>query len=89
MRRGLFLSHFLTACLGWKPRRTIIFCSWGAEEYGLIGSTEWTEVSEAYTFLFGRCIVKWATMLQIVSEFLCCVRNIEDYSKEGPWPTLM
>ena len=28
---------------GWKPRRTIVFCSWDAEEYGLIGSTEWAE----------------------------------------------
>lgn len=28
---------------GWKPRRTIIFCSWDAEEYGLIGSVEWAE----------------------------------------------
>ncbi|HEY2964445.1 MAG TPA: M28 family metallopeptidase [Pyrinomonadaceae bacterium] len=28
---------------GWKPRRTIILCSWDAEEYGLIGSTEWVE----------------------------------------------
>jgi len=28
---------------GWQPRRTIVLCSWGAEEHGLIGSTEWTE----------------------------------------------
>ncbi|XP_030541674.2 probable glutamate carboxypeptidase LAMP1 isoform X2 [Rhodamnia argentea] len=28
---------------GWKPRRTIIFCNWDAEEYGLVGSTEWVE----------------------------------------------
>lgn len=28
---------------GWKPRRTIFFCSWDAEEEGLIGSTEWAE----------------------------------------------
>src|SRR2546423_2849092 len=28
---------------GWKPRRTIILCSWDAEEYGLVGSTEWAE----------------------------------------------
>ena len=28
---------------GWRPRRTIVFCSWDAEEYGLIGSTEWVE----------------------------------------------
>jgi len=28
---------------GWTPKRTIILCSWDAEEYGLIGSTEWVE----------------------------------------------
>ncbi|GKE81867.1 probable glutamate carboxypeptidase LAMP1 isoform X2, partial [Tanacetum coccineum] len=28
---------------GWKPRRSIIFCNWDAEEYGLVGSTEWVE----------------------------------------------
>jgi N-acetylated-alpha-linked acidic dipeptidase len=28
---------------GWKPKRTIVFCSWDAEEEGLIGSTEWVE----------------------------------------------
>lgn len=28
---------------GWKPRRTIILCSWDGEEYGLLGSTEWAE----------------------------------------------
>ncbi len=28
---------------GWKPKRSILFCSWDAEEEGLIGSTEWVE----------------------------------------------
>ncbi len=28
---------------GWKPKRTLVFCSWDAEEEGLIGSTEWAE----------------------------------------------
>jgi N-acetylated-alpha-linked acidic dipeptidase len=28
---------------GWKPKRTLIFCSWDAEEQGLLGSTEWVE----------------------------------------------
>ncbi|GBE79946.1 Probable glutamate [Sparassis crispa] len=28
---------------GWKPLRTIVLASWDAEEYGLIGSTEWGE----------------------------------------------
>ncbi|KAM5245614.1 N-acetylated-alpha-linked acidic dipeptidase 2 isoform 2-T2 [Ctenodactylus gundi] len=29
--------------IGWRPRRTIIFASWDAEEFGLLGSTEWAE----------------------------------------------
>ncbi|KAI0397822.1 N-acetylated-alpha-linked acidic dipeptidase-like protein 2 [Xylariaceae sp. FL0594] len=28
---------------GWRPRRNIVLCSWDAEEYGLVGSTEWVE----------------------------------------------
>jgi N-acetylated-alpha-linked acidic dipeptidase len=34
---GVLLQH------GWKPKRRIVFCSWDAEEEGLIGSTEWVE----------------------------------------------
>jgi N-acetylated-alpha-linked acidic dipeptidase len=28
---------------GWRPKRTLIFASWDAEEEGLVGSTEWVE----------------------------------------------
>ena len=28
---------------GWRPRRTIIFLSWGAEEHGVIDSREFVE----------------------------------------------
>ena len=28
---------------GWKPKRTVVFALWDAEEFGLIGSTEWVE----------------------------------------------
>lgn len=28
---------------GWRPKRTIVYCSWDGEEQGLIGSTEWAE----------------------------------------------
>ncbi|TBU46619.1 Zn-dependent exopeptidase [Dichomitus squalens] len=34
---GALLRH------GWTPLRTIVIASWDAEEYGLIGSTEWGE----------------------------------------------
>ena len=28
---------------GWKPKRTLVYCSWDGEEPALIGSTEWAE----------------------------------------------
>jgi N-acetylated-alpha-linked acidic dipeptidase len=28
---------------GWKPKNTITLCFWDAEEWGMIGSTEWAE----------------------------------------------
>jgi N-acetylated-alpha-linked acidic dipeptidase len=28
---------------GWQPKRTIVFALWDGEEFGLMGSTEWTE----------------------------------------------
>jgi N-acetylated-alpha-linked acidic dipeptidase len=32
---------------GWQPLRTIVFAFWDAEEYGLVGSTEYAEQEEA------------------------------------------
>lgn len=39
---------------GWRPRRTVMFCSWGAEEHNLIGSTEWLE--ENLKLVQGRAV---------------------------------
>ena len=33
---------------GWRPKRTIILASWDAEEYGLVGSTEWVEDNKSW-----------------------------------------
>ena len=30
---------------GLRPDRTILFCAWGAEEFGIIGSVEWCEAN--------------------------------------------
>lgn len=32
---------------GMRPKRTLVYCAWGAEEPGLIGSTEWVETHAA------------------------------------------
>ena len=42
-------SHLLKT--GWRPRRSILFCSWSGEEYGLHGSTEWVEVRGGDSFI--------------------------------------
>ncbi|HTV94896.1 MAG TPA: M28 family peptidase [Steroidobacteraceae bacterium] len=35
------------ASTGWRPKRTIVYLSWDAEEPGLLGSTEWVETHAA------------------------------------------
>ncbi len=32
---------------GWRPKRTLVYASWDAEEPGLLGSTEWAEAHAA------------------------------------------
>ncbi len=32
---------------GWRPKRTIVYAAWDAEEQGLMGSTEWVETHAA------------------------------------------
>ncbi len=41
MEEARALSELLKT--GWRPRRTIIYCAWDGEEWGLLGSTEWAE----------------------------------------------
>ncbi|PIA54186.1 hypothetical protein AQUCO_00900616v1 [Aquilegia coerulea] len=49
---------------GWAPRRTIVLCSWDAEEFGMVGSTEWVEHnvlnlgSKAVAYLNVDCAVQ-------------------------------
>jgi len=38
---------------GWRPKRSIVFAAWGAEEYGMIGSTEWVEARQEALGLHG------------------------------------
>uniref|UniRef100_A0A7E4V175 Glutamate carboxypeptidase 2 n=1 Tax=Panagrellus redivivus TaxID=6233 RepID=A0A7E4V175_PANRE len=40
--------------MGWRPRRSLAFCHWDAEEFGLIGSTEYVE--EMLKLLQGRAV---------------------------------
>lgn len=35
------------AAQGMRPKSDVLFCAWGAEEFGIIGSTEWVEGHQA------------------------------------------
>jgi len=46
LRAGQLLGARAKA--GWKPKNTITLCFWDAEEWGMIGSTEWGEANGAW-----------------------------------------
>ena len=52
---------------GWRPKRTVLFASWGAEEYGLIGSQEWVE--EHLTKLTANSVVYINTDIAVEGNF--------------------
>lgn len=54
---------------GFRPRRSIMFASWSAGEYGNVGATEWLEVRLA----FQRTILSDCTALQLLSNVCVCV----------------
>ena len=48
-----------------SPRRSIVFCHWDAEEYGLIGSTEWLEEMQ---FVLGNRAVAYLNVDHIAGN---------------------
>lgn len=80
--------------LGWQPRRTIILCSWDAEEFGMIGSTEWVEQnlvnlgSKAVAYLNVDCAVQGPGFFvgatpQLDSLLLEVTKKVKDPDSEG------
>ena len=52
---------------GWRPRRTIVFASWGAGEHGYMGSLEWIE--EFQTILSDRTVAHVNVDLAVIHTF--------------------
>ncbi|KAM0885620.1 hypothetical protein ACQ4PT_030196 [Festuca glaucescens] len=79
---------------GWTPRRTIIICSWDAEEFGMIGSTEWVEEnlgdlhSKAVAYLNVDCAVQGMGLFagstpQLDKLLIDVTRQVKDPDVEG------
>jgi len=64
---------------GWRPRRTLKFCSWGAEEFGLIGSIEWVEQNEK--ILQDRAVVYLNTDVAVGGDYVLVSQNCPLLSK--------
>jgi N-acetylated-alpha-linked acidic dipeptidase len=74
---------------GWRPKRTILFCSWDAEEEGLIGSTEWVE---QHTQTIGHAVAYFNTDVGVAgpnfnaSAVPSLKQFIRDVTKSVPSP---
>ena len=63
----------------WRPRRTLKFCSWGAEELGLIGSIEWVEQNTK--MLQERGVVYLNTDVAVGGNYVLISQNCPILSK--------
>ena len=52
----------------WRPRRTLKLCSWGAEEFGMVGSVEW--VQENSKLLANRAVVYLNTDVAVGGNYV-------------------
>ena len=64
---------------GWRPRRTLKFCSWGAEEFGLVGSIEWVEQNAK--MLQERGVVYLNTDVAVGGNYVLISQNCPILSK--------
>ncbi|XP_010555869.1 PREDICTED: probable glutamate carboxypeptidase 2 [Tarenaya hassleriana] len=79
---------------GWRPRRSILLCSWDAEEFGMIGSTEWVEENllnlraNAVAYLNVDCAVQGSGFFagstpQLDSVLVDVLKQVQDPDSEG------
>ncbi|EJD74024.1 N-acetylated-alpha-linked acidic dipeptidase 2 [Loa loa] len=68
--RGIVQTMKITR---WRPGRTIVFCNWDAEEYGLIGSTEFVE---EYANLLNQRAIAYFNVDNIHSNYSLHVNTV-------------
>jgi N-acetylated-alpha-linked acidic dipeptidase len=74
---------------GWKPKRSIVFALWDAEEYGLVGSTEWAEkhrdnlIQNAVAYFNSDTTLRGAMSIQASPSL---EKFIEEWMRDYPDP---
>lgn len=86
---------------GWRPRRTVKLCSWGAEEFGLVGSVEWVQENEkllsnrAVVYLNtdvavgGNYVVAAQTCPMLEEAVFCRAKKVKDPTKSSVYDTMV
>ncbi|XP_035676609.1 N-acetylated-alpha-linked acidic dipeptidase 2-like [Branchiostoma floridae] len=76
---------------GWRPRRSLMFCSWDAEEYGLHGSME--HVEEFHRNLASRAVVYINIDTAVMATYTLrpkvspsARQEFREATKRLPWP---
>uniref|UniRef100_A0A8C8BGN6 Aminopeptidase NAALADL1 n=1 Tax=Otus sunia TaxID=257818 RepID=A0A8C8BGN6_9STRI len=72
---------------GWRPKRTIIFASWDAEEFGLLGSTEWQNLKVCcnYTLRVDCSPLLYKLVYNLTKEILSPDEGYENKSLYDSW----
>jgi len=60
---------------GWRPRRSIMACSWGAEESGIQGSTEWAD--ENHKFLKEQVVMYLNVDMAVEGNFTVRLKALD------------
>lgn len=91
---NLEMARMLMAAGGNKPDRTILFCFWAAEEFGLLGSKYWVEQNQdklhKISNYFNRDGGPTAASGLVVPEnwfddMVKCTRELENYHPQMPF----
>jgi len=76
---------------GWRPRRSLMFCSWDAEEPGTLGSTEWAD--DHHKFIMDQVVAYLNIDMAVEGNFTVRLKVIDimedgvfDAAKEMPAP---
>ena len=64
---------------GWRPKRTIVYASWDAEEPGLLGSTEWAETHADELQQEGRASTSTPTATAAASSALGGSHDLQQF----------
>ncbi|CAF0826592.1 unnamed protein product [Adineta steineri] len=67
---------------GFRPRRSLMFCSWGAEEYGLTGSVEYVE---EYVKVLGARIISYLNVDVAVEGKVPSAYDLADQTVYDKW----